>query len=147
MGGDNKNKLSYFKSKFPDYYKATFVRNPWNRMVSAYYYQKQHNNIGSYKFHDFIKKNYTTRIVPFTEIIDCEVDFVGKMENFIDDFNKFCSIVGAKVDLENHPLERNKFKNKSKRPYDNYRKFYNKETRDIVAKKYKNDIERFNYEF
>ena len=33
------------------------------------------------------------------------------------------------------------------RKYKDYRKYYNDETAEIVAKRYKRDIKRFNYEF
>lgn len=146
--GDTINKLSYFKKQFPDYYTASFVRNPWNRMVSAYYYQIQHSNMNkNITFENFLEKNPTAKIESFTYFIDCNIDFIGKMENFIEDFNKFCDIVGAKIDTENHPLDRNRFKNKSKRPHKNYRKFYNDKTKKIVGEMFKEDIKKFNYKF
>lgn len=67
------------------------------------------------------------------------MDFVGRFENLQEDFDYVCDRVRIKRKKLTHA-------NKSKRDRD-YRKYYDSETKEIVAKKYADDIGRFGYEF
>lgn len=67
------------------------------------------------------------------------LDFIGKFENLENDFKKICQ----KLNLEEDPLP--KAKVLRNRPHYSY--FYDKNTKDKVAKLYKDDIEYFGYEF
>ncbi len=65
------------------------------------------------------------------------VDFVGKFENLDQDFQSICQKVGISASLPHI--------NKSKRT--NYQDYYDAETRDLTARLYAEDIERFGYTF
>ena len=67
------------------------------------------------------------------------VDFVGRVENIESDFQKVCGDLGVKY------KKLKKVKKLNKRPH--YSKFYDDETRKIVEKLYKKDIEYFNYDY
>lgn len=143
---------------YNNYFKFCFVRNPWDRLVSLYHYTlqkealKYHNkektipeftknilnagsfenwirseNIGGSQF-DMISNNYD----------ELMVDFVGKSENIQNDFSYICGVIG----LENIVLDKS---NTSKRG--NYKTYYSEETRQIVARHCKKDIEYFKYNF
>ena len=66
------------------------------------------------------------------------VDFIGRFENLQEDFNKICR------DLNIDQIQLPKTNTSQ---HDHYRLYYSDETRDIIAKSFKTDIENFKYEF
>lgn len=139
---------------FDEFFKFTFVRNPWDRIVSFYFYHKQRN----FDYYDFNKISfkkftlnylYTQPMQTPLNINQCIdwitdengnilIDFIGKFENFQEDFNIICDKIGI-------PRQELPHKNKSKHKH--YTEYYDDETRSIVAEKYAKDIEYFGYEF
>jgi hypothetical protein len=144
-----RNKMSYYIKNYPDYLPVTFVRNPWNRVVSNYFFQIQ-NAKGRKKidFEEFVFNNPYKKLKPFTEFINVSKErlFIGRVERIKTDFNRLAKKLDIKIDPKNHPLD-GKHKNKSSRPTKGYKNFYTPETRDFVAKQYAADIEYFGYKF
>ena len=69
------------------------------------------------------------------------VDFIGRFENLQEDWKIVCKNIGIDEKLPHTNKNNN-------RPYRlGYRSFYNDETKQIVAEKFKNDIAIFGYEF
>lgn len=153
-----KYKKQIGSKKWDNYFKFTFVRNPWDKMVSQYFYI-QKNQQGKYKltFREFIsafqscpEKEYINGVgipvrfnpVQLPWILDddgnCLVDFIGRFENFQEDFGIICDKIGI-------PKQRLPHENKSRHKH--YNEYYDNETREIVAKKFAQDIEYFGYEF
>ena len=148
--------IRYDKS-WDDLLKFAFVRNPWERLVSAYIdkiqgdslvqgiqlknYKKKYNTFN--KMVQFIKSakleelnehfNSQTNLLPLNKL-----DFIGKFENLQKDFNIVCD----KIKIPRQELP---YINKSKHKH--YTEYYDDETRSIVAEKYAKDIEFFGYEF
>ena len=145
--------------KYPDYwetyYKFTFVRNPWDRVVSSYFFNlkmankniKQHdrgkiNNYGEEGFNDYVinnlKHSKSRHFLPYTHWISgYTYDFIGKLENFENDMKSVCKDI--KIKFKNVHI------NKSNRK--KYQEYYNKESRDVIEKIYRKDIARFDYSF
>lgn len=146
----------------------TFVRNPWDRLVSWWTMVDQVrrmqrpgvrlNNFFAYvlanasTFDDFIRKCHADiedrdgrKCILRNQIdyvVDANgqemVDFIGRFENLDSDFRKL-------AELSRRPLPALEHRNRSAhRPY---QVFYTPETRDLVARAYQRDIARFGYSF
>jgi chondroitin 4-sulfotransferase 11 len=138
-----------------EYFTFCFTRNPWDRVVSAYFYlkkggttqldsQDRNTYIKPYpSFESFIfNMDYAAQnqqhFKPQVYYADEELDFYGKVENLQEDFNIICNKIGI-------PQHQVPHRNKSEHKH--YTEYYDDETRQIVAKKYAKDIEYFGYEF
>ena len=149
--------LSHYAKNNNDYFKFTFVRNPWCRLVSCYHYFKKYGRkIGHDKSTGIIVNKYinfkefcqniddviaNVKAPHFRQMyswIDSTIDFIGKTENLQEDFNTICDKIGI-------PQQELPHINKTKHKH--YTEYYDDETRQIVAEKYAKDIEYFGYEF
>ncbi len=156
--------------EFNKLFRFTFVRNPWDRLVSEYRY-KQHK----YSFKDFLFKHFPEKniddyrhhngiyrhVMPQYKFIyndkgKCLVNFVGKFENIDEDF----AIVSNMICQQRLSLpHKNKtsakginsifkrFTKTEKNKIDHYRSFYDSESKEFVEMFYQQDIELFDYTF
>tara|TARA_B100000035_G_scaffold311618_1_gene321501 strand:- start:10203 stop:10745 length:543 start_codon:yes stop_codon:yes gene_type:complete len=135
------------KNQFNKYFKFAFVRNPWDRALSLYkyilktpehhYYEQccQLANFSAYlKERTPVPQQYDS----LSKHGKIQVDFIGRFENMQHDFNIVCDKIGI-------PKQQLPHTNKSS--HKNYTEYYDDETREIVAKNYKEDIEHFGYKF
>ena len=144
-------------TKYPEYnnyFKFGFVRNPWSRFVSAYhdFRKPTHclcNQVSKYDSFENFCLNFTNDEVSkdihylplYNQItIDGKIklDFVGKFENILNDFEQATNMFNCKSQLNVHVRNTN---------ISSYRDYYNDETKNIVAEFYKKDINLFKYEF
>jgi chondroitin 4-sulfotransferase 11 len=130
---------------YNNYFKFGFVRNPFDKLVSAYaytlnwYLENEPNS--SYCPKDFktwvktldVNDKYGNQY-PYVE--GC--DFIGRFENLENDFKRICDRIGI-------PMQ--KLPHHNKTDHKHYTEYYDDETRQIVAEKYAKDIEYFGYEF
>ena len=134
------------------YYTFGFVRNPWDRLVSSYV-NKIVNKFqhGLYEFwscnsfKEFVFRIKSTdlttqdrHIQPQYMFLPGDINFIGRMENFQHDIKAICNTVDLHLPEIPH-------KNTTKHKH--YTEYYDDETREIVAKKYAQDIETFGYKF
>jgi hypothetical protein len=135
---------------FKNYFKFSFVRNPWDWQVSIYHYMlqfkfhPQHRIIKKMKtFDEYIewRINYDLELQKefvFDKNGKMLVDFVGRFENIQNDFKEICSRLNIPaIDL---PVL-----NTSKHTY--YKDYYNTHTRNLIGDAFKDDIITFNYDF
>ena len=140
------------------YWKFAFVRNPYSRVVSWFSYLTQGLNdqivqeahIETYgtnyltgDFKDFCNfAPYWVFNNQFFHLCDknenIKIDFIGRFENFQEDFNIVCDKIG---------IARQQFAHKNKSNHKHYTEYYDDETKSIVAEKYAKDIEYFGYKF
>ena len=147
----HKNILS--EQLYSEYFKFTFVRNPWDLRVSLYRYLARggHGSLTRYarqlSFSNWIKRysdrvNVNTTHIGRTQTSYIEplkdMDFIGKFESLQEDFDIVCDKIGI-------PQQRLPHENRSKHKH--YTEYYDDETKQTVAEKYAKDIEYFNYEF
>ena len=141
---------------YKEYFTFTIVRNPYDKMVSQYKYFTESKAIKNPKvnehykgdtFKEFLKKFYTKPYVGdgahrkiYTDILHPvdQIDFIGRFENFQQDFDTICDKIGI-------PQQKLPHKNATKHKH--YTEYYDEETKQIVAEKYAKDIEYFGYKF
>ena len=125
------------------FFSFAVVRNPWDRVVSNYFYLKDTKNPSIEKFsnvHDWVMNDL--KCWPASNYI-CKkrkvlVSKVLRYENLNQEFAETTKLLGLNVP----PLER---LNTSERG--DYQKYYNTESRKKVAEIFVNDIKLFNYKF
>jgi hypothetical protein len=148
------------------YYKFTFVRNPWDRLHSAYFFLKkgginednvefaQKNLSHLNSFEQFVMEwldeqsmdSYWHFIPQYKFITSSKnpnnimADFVGRFENLDNDFK----IVANRLGFKNISL---KYVNVNSEKGSTYLKDYSKEMIDKVADLYRQDIQLLNYKF
>ncbi|MCQ9205066.1 MAG: sulfotransferase family protein [Omnitrophica bacterium] len=147
------------KDYFDNSFKFAFVRNPWDRAVSLYHYLRSRSVVKERSFSSFcyryLKHNQITPVGLYNVrggfsqcnkqiswLVDNNgkffVDFIGRYEKLQKDFDKVCGLIGIPSKIL--PVEW--FSRRS-----HYYFYYTKDTKEIVGDFYKEDIERFGYEF
>jgi len=138
---------------FRNYFKFSFVRNPWDKAVSQFSYMQRRRDLQAYigmkKRDSFVryleliqKKTHVQWNLQYEFLHDVngnlEVDFLGRYERYEEDVREATARLG--LNTETIPHERKT----PHRPYDEY---YDKETREIVGALYQKDIQTFQYTF
>lgn len=138
-----------FGREYDDYFVFGLVRNPWDWEVSRYHYQLKNTNHFRHKFvkelqsfEDYLKwreTDYRTQLSFFADDKGKTiVDHIGKLEELEDFYSQIESKLNIK--LERYNLNKSRENNE-------YRQFYNDETKGIVERIYKEDIKTFGYSF
>ena len=128
--------------EFNNYYKFTFVRNPWDKAVSEWRYF--YNNLPEYQiscptFKDSLNKPYPWREHNIYQLVYTpHCNYVGRFETLQQDFDIICGEIG---------IPRQKLPHANKTTHKHYTEYYDEETKQIVAERYARDIELFGYEF
>lgn len=126
------------------YYKFSFDRNPWDKVISHYYFR-----IGKSKrkisFEEFLQSNkfkgaYNYPIYTLND--ELTVDFLGKYENLDEDLTKVCKIIGIPFDGW-LPKAKGNFRKDQR----HYRTLYNKTQKELIENYFKKEIDLLRYEF
>ena len=131
-----------------NYFKFGNIRNPWDRVVSCYFFKKdmRYNIPHDMSFEDFVKSHMIpTPLHRWFCINKLQEDYKNNMhfiryENLYQDILNVCSILNL------HPQDSLGHIRKTNRNSD-YRAYYNEETKEIVRKRYKDDIRLFKYTY
>jgi hypothetical protein len=153
--------------QYNNYSKFTIIRNPWDRMVSAYYYLHTGHEKTFGCFENFVKHRYErwkllvsknrwmvkdrgsfgegSHFQPQIEYThnynkQLEVDYILRFETLNSDWKKLCKILKfGDIELPH--------KNVSKKRKLPYQEEFSHDTRDMVNEIYQPDIDFFKYEF
>ncbi len=142
---------------FDNLFKFTFVRNPWDLQVSSYHHIKREApqlmteipdfaSFIKWKFSPEREREYyfdTSMQLQSDYLIDLHnnllVDFIGRYENLQDDYDHVCRQIGIKPRALPHK--------RKARDRDDFRKYYDDESAEAVARHYRADIEHLGYTF
>jgi hypothetical protein len=152
IGGGGHERIVDFPDIGNGVFKFSFVRNPWDRFISAWYTQEISVGAGKKEFTDFVisecsdglipsRNVYAIHFMPACHFILDEhgkigVDFVGRYESLQNDWRTVCEKVGVEIRLGHERWRRHK----------HYRYYYTSETWNIIGKLYQRDIAVFGYE-
>jgi len=132
------------------YYKFTFERNPWDKVVSYFHWVRALGHRFA-TFDEFVavclQTNRFPLLLPSARALYTvdgreAVDRVGRYESLVDDLRDICAGLGMDFDgALTHA--KGQFRPKG-RPYADY---YSAFSRDAVARAFRWEIERFGYRF
>lgn len=133
-------------NRFNSYIKFCVVRNPYDKMVSLYFYNKSRKKISSnMTFKQFVKsgkKCNNFRVHSIRNISTCK--YFIRYETLQDDVKKMCKILKIKkFDIDNLPSHKNNTNRDSK----SYRNYYDEETKRIVRLGHGKEFSLFGYKF
>ena len=138
--------------QYADYFKFTIVRNPWARVFSWYMNvmrdERHLSSLGvsrDVSFQEFLLKcrsNWALRTqmhwlkdfggqLPF--------DYIARFESLEADFRILCDRLGCAEQIQ--------LPHRIKGTGEDYRNYYDAETREIVADRYREEIEYFEYSY
>jgi hypothetical protein len=156
-----KDHMDYLGEDYKEYFSFAITRNPWDRLVSSFFYLQKGGSQGKYdlkmekklskfkSFEDFIcadsgldsfldEVHFKPQYAMLYEGGECLVDFVGKYEELQQSFDFVCEKLNLKKTTLAH---------KNKSTHEHYSNCYNDHTIKIVADKYSKDIRKYNYIF
>lgn len=158
--------IIFGEQEFNRYFKFSFVRNPWDRIFSAYnflvkggateYDRLWAHNIEKYgTFQDFVKHGLRTpevsnklHFLPQSHFLtvphreNSRVDFLGFFENIKDDFDYIRNKLNLNDIAELKHVNATPGSEKK-----DFRDYYDNDTKKIVQEIYSDDIKRFGYSF
>lgn len=142
-----------------DYFKFCFIRNPWDRMVSAYEYYMQtipkftitsdENKQIAKKYSklpakDFLIQRATDNAyMMYDANHNLLVDFVGKVENINEDMQTIFKNIRPLLSGKTLEIP----KDNTTQRVANYREYYDDESIEVVRRKCQRTIKLGNYEF
>ena len=155
---------SLFLESWDESYKFTFVRNPWDRVVSVWKqfkkdkkylankelpldlpFGKYVNMIEGYNFESFqpnLDWIYWHLYPQHKHVVDENgetiIDFIGRFESLQKDFDYVCAVLdipASKLIRANRTIHKH------------YSHYYTKENQKVIHDKFKTDIDLFNYKF
>ena len=150
-----------FNEDFSEYFTFSVVRNPWDRLYSAFkflekgginnhYRNAYEQYLEEYKdFEDFVTNGLNKKMIyeimhfiPQSEFIcskdgKIDVNYIARFENLKDDISKLSEKINNPIELDHH--------NSNKKV--SYKEIYTSDMIKKVEEIYKMDIINFNYKF
>ncbi|MGN2275058.1 sulfotransferase family 2 domain-containing protein [Priestia megaterium] len=126
------------------YYKFSFDRNPWDKVISHYYFKTGKSKSGI-SFDQFLQANkfkgaYNYPIYTIND--ELSVDFLGKYENLNEDLTKICKEIGIPFDGW-LPKAKGNFRKDQR----HYRQLYSKNQKELIEQYFKKEIDLLGYDF
>jgi hypothetical protein len=134
------------------YFKFCFERNPWDKMVSHYYWKKEAYKLSD--FQEYIEKGEKGEIVGFAEIVGTRDQYSLNGEVVVDKIYKYEDMASGLMDLTQRfeletdlkmPTYRAKGQHRSDKM--SYQELLTPAQADWVASKFAKEISELNYSF
>lgn len=124
---------------FDKYLKFCVIRNPYDKMISSYYWNKSKKS-----FKDYVKQINVVNLDFYSIDGNSVCDYYIRFENLEEDIIKLCEKLGIEdYDIKKLP----KHKSTTRTNKSHYSTFYDEETKQIVYEKHKKEFELFGYKF
>jgi hypothetical protein len=156
LDAEHPYQVRYSERYYRSYFKFSFVRNPWDRVVSAWVNKVVDHNRWNFDEATLRELQEFRNFVTYLETLDLSVcdqhlrrqsdlidlnnlDFLGRFESFDRDFAEVCHRLGL-PDYE--PAVHNQSPKRN-----DYRSYYDDALAERVSNLYRKDIQLFNYTF
>ena len=141
---------------YPKYKKVAIIRNTYSRAISFYAYVKQNKKLlpsqdfENYTFEQFLEyikvtPNFCEKQTEF--VLDTDgfllIDYIISFENIKEDITKLL----RKCDIPDTRINSISFQKINASHHDNYMKYYNDKTKELVKEIYQKDIKYFCHSF
>lgn len=138
------------KDRFDDYFTFAFVRNPFDFLVSLYFYIRQakshrfHSRVTQMEFSEFLHWYISQNPDRQTDFItdekgDVVIDFVGRFESIEADVKHVCDILSI-------PFSQLPHKNLSReRKKKDFMEYYNESDKSLVKEYFHDDFDLLEY--
>ncbi len=133
------------ENRFHEFFKFICVRNPWERMISAFFtpeYERTEWNRDL--FIEFLDLPLL-HLSHYLALTNCNsktcyenIDFILMYETLEEDFQKVCKKINVEPEILPH-------RNRSNRKHYTY--YYDEELKELVYMKFKDEIDYFGYDF
>lgn len=149
--------------EFGNIFKFTIVRNPWDRLVSAYFFlhnggfgdrdsQFYHEHLAEFEnFEEFVLNWVNPENIKLWNHFRLQSDFLSISKNEVDlDYLCFFESIPKDFQAIYDAKHWTRFKNLERindSSHDDYRLYYTEKTKKIVEQVYCEDIELFGYDF
>jgi hypothetical protein len=123
---------------FNTYFKFAVIRNPYDVIVSMYYWEKS-----KLPFKQYAKTKIVDNLDRCSINGESVCDYYIRYENLLEDIVNVCKLLKIdNYDINNLPNHKSNI-----RPKNNYKNYYDEETRKNVYNNHKHIFEKFGYEF
>jgi hypothetical protein len=126
-------------------FKFGVIRNPFDRIVSMYHapcYRKFRKGIGfetMEQFLSFIPRVPTEEGIQCSDFINEDIDFIIRYESRNNDLDRLHEEFSIEIDKNINIRQTNR--------HSDYKIYHNENTIELVKLKFKDDIERFGYQY
>ncbi len=134
----------YLGSEYDDYFKFTVIRNPFDRVVSYYYGGAIKSDLSfsqwvvdRYKNKNF--KDFERMYSDYKHWINLDdMDLILRFENLSVDFEKLKNTLDLDISLGSYNVNKKRV---------GYEEYYDDNTKEIIGNFFRDELDKFNYEF